>query len=93
MGLPSPKSRESTVSMDSPGSSSGGSINGDAPDTDVVKTVRIPHGHVDESEKQYKNNKKLKRGAGKMLSLFGSLRRKGSESSVTGESDVIKKVQ
>ena len=77
MGQPSLKSKESTVSEDSPGSSSGGSINGDArvaSDVDVVETVRIPHGHADGSEKQYKNNKKLKRGAGKMLSLFGSPR-------------------
>ena len=59
-------------------------------DADVVKTVWIPHGHMDESKKQYKNIKKLKR---KMLSLFGSPQRKGSESSVTGESDAIKKVR
>ena len=67
-------------------------MNGNAPDTNVVKMVRIPHGHMNESENQYKNNKKLKRGARKMLSLFGSPRRKGSESSMTGELDAIKKV-
>ena len=77
LGQPSLKSRESTASVGSPGSSSGGSTNGDAratSDADVVETVRIPHGHADESEKYHKNNKKLKRGAGKMLSLFGSPR-------------------
>jgi len=77
LGQPSLKSRESAVSVGSPGSSSGGSTNGDAraaSDADVVETVRIPHGHADESEKHHKNNKKLKRGAGKMLSLFGSPR-------------------
>jgi hypothetical protein len=77
LGQPSLKSRESTASVGSPGSSSGGSTNGDAraaSDADVVETVRIPHGHADESGKHHKNNKKLKRGAGKMLSLFGSPR-------------------
>lgn len=77
LGQPSLNSRESTVSVGSPGSSSGGSTNGDvraASDADVVETVRIPRGHADESEKHHKNNKKLKRGAGKMLSLFGSPR-------------------
>ena len=77
LGQPSLKSRESTASAGSPGSSSGGSTNGDTrpvSDADVVETIRIPHGHVDESGKHHKNNKKLKRGAGKMLSLFGSPR-------------------
>jgi hypothetical protein len=78
LGQPSLKSRESTASVGSPGSSSGGSTNGDAraaSDADVVETVRISRGHADESEKHHKNNnKKLKRGAGKMLSLFGSPR-------------------
>jgi hypothetical protein len=77
LGQPSLKLQESTVSVGSPGSSSGGSTNGDAraaSDADVVETVRIPRGHMDEGEKHHKNNKKLKRGAGKMLSLFGSPR-------------------
>ncbi len=78
LGQPSLKSKESTVSVGSPGSSSGGSTNGDAraaSDADVIETVRVPHGHADENEKQHhKNNKKLKRGAEKMLSLFGSPR-------------------
>jgi len=78
LGQPSLKSKESTVSVGSPGSSSGGSTNGDArvaSDADVVETVRVPHGHTDENEKHHhKNNKKLKRGAEKMLSLFGSPR-------------------
>ena len=76
----------------SPGSSSGGLINGNAHvvlDANVVETVQILHGHMDESKKQYKNIKKLKR---KMLLLFGSPWRKGSESSMIGESDAIKKV-
>ncbi|KAI0275351.1 hypothetical protein BC834DRAFT_852429 [Gloeopeniophorella convolvens] len=66
---PSLKSKESTVSVGSPGSSSDASTNGDARlDPDVIETVRAPP--VDEHEKQ--KNKKLKRGAEKMLSLFAS---------------------
>jgi hypothetical protein len=77
LGQPSLKSKESTVSVGSPGSSSGASTNGDprvASDADVIETVRVPHVHADENEKHHKNNKKLKRGAEKMLSLFGSPR-------------------
>jgi hypothetical protein len=79
LGQPSLKSKESTVSVGSPGSSSGGSTNGDsrgASDDDVIETVRLPNVHADESEKQHykNNNKKLKRGAEKILSLFGSPR-------------------
>ncbi|KAI0297577.1 hypothetical protein B0F90DRAFT_1811056 [Multifurca ochricompacta] len=73
LAQPSLKSKESAVSVGSPGSSSGASTNGDtraASDADVVETVRVPH--VEENDK-YKN-KKLKRGAEKMLSLFGSPR-------------------
>jgi hypothetical protein len=44
-----------------------------ASDADVIETVRVPV-HADEHEKHPKNNKKLKRGAEKMLSLFGSPR-------------------
>jgi hypothetical protein len=70
---PSLKSKESTVSVGSPGSSSDASTNGDTPaasDADAVETVRVPH--ADEHEKH--KNKKLKRGAEKMLSLFASPR-------------------
>ena len=78
LGQPSLKSKESTVSVGSPGSSSGASADGDAraaSDADVVETVRLSHVTVDENEKHHqKNNKKLKRGAEKMLSLFGSPR-------------------
>jgi len=78
LGQPSLKSKVSTVSVESPGSSSGASTNGDArvaSDADVIETVRVPHVHADENEKHHhKNNKKLKRGAEKMLSLFGSPR-------------------
>lgn len=77
LGQPSLKSKESTVSVGSPGSSSDASTNGDpraVSDADVIETVRVP-GHVEEHEKHHhKNNKKLKRGAEKMLSLFGSPR-------------------
>jgi hypothetical protein len=42
---------------------------------DVIEIVRVPYGLADESEKQHhKNDKKLKRGAEQMLSLFGSPR-------------------
>jgi serum/glucocorticoid-regulated kinase 2 len=78
LGQPSLRSKESTVSVGSPGSSSGGSTNGDAravSDIDVVETVRLSNMHVDEDEKHHhKSSKKPKRGAGKMLSLFGSPR-------------------
>jgi len=77
LGQPSLKSKESTVSVGSPGSSSDASTSGDAraaSDADVVETVRVPHTPADEQEKYHKNNKKLKRGAEKMLSLFGSPR-------------------
>lgn len=76
LGQPSLKSKESTVSVNSPGSSSDASTSGDpraASDADVIETVRVPV-HADEHEKHPKNNKKLKRGAEKMLSLFGSPR-------------------
>ncbi|KAH9988915.1 hypothetical protein BJV77DRAFT_1061334 [Russula vinacea] len=59
LGQPSLRSKESTVSVGSPGSSSGGSTNGDAravSDVDVVET------------------QEAEEGAGKMLSLFGSPR-------------------
>jgi hypothetical protein len=77
LGQPSLKSKESTVSVSSPGSSSDASTSGDAraaSDADVIETVRVPHVHTDEQEKHHKNNKKLKRGAEKMLSLFASPR-------------------
>jgi serum/glucocorticoid-regulated kinase 2 len=77
LGQPSLKSKESTVSVSSPGSSSDTSTSGDArgaSDADVIETVRISHVSTDEQEKQQKNNKKLKRGAEKMLSLFASPR-------------------
>ena len=76
LGQPSLKSKESSVSVNSPGSSSDTSTSGDpraASDADVIETVRVPV-HADEHEKHPKNNKKLKRGAEKMLSLFGSPR-------------------
>ena len=77
LGQPSLKSRESAVSVGSPGSSSDTSADGDvraASDADVIETVRLSQ-VMDENEKQHhKNNKKLKRGAEKMLSLFGSPR-------------------
>jgi len=76
LGQPSLRSKESTVSVNSPGSSSDASTSGDpraASDADVIETVRVPV-HADEHEKHPKNNKKLKRGAEKMLSLFGSPR-------------------
>ena len=73
LGQPSLKSKESAVSVNSPGSSSDTSTSGDpraASDADVIETVRVPV-HADEHEKHPKDNKKLKRGAEKMLSLFG----------------------
>jgi serum/glucocorticoid-regulated kinase 2 len=76
LGQPSLKSKESTVSVSSPGSSSDAS-SGDAraaSDADVIETVRISQVVTDEPEKHPKNNKKLKRGAEKMLSLFASPR-------------------
>ncbi|KAI0299851.1 hypothetical protein BC826DRAFT_993729 [Russula brevipes] len=75
LGQPSLKSKESTVSVGSPGSSSGASTNGDpraASDADVIETVRVPHVHTDEQEKHHKNNKKLK--SAKVFSLFASQR-------------------
>jgi serum/glucocorticoid-regulated kinase 2 len=77
LGQPSLKSKESTVSVSSPGSSSDTSTSGDAraaSDADVIETVRISQVVTDEQEKHQKNNKKLKRGAEKMLSLFASPR-------------------
>ena len=71
LGQPSLKSKESTVSVSSPGSSSDSSTSGDAraaSDADVVETVRVPQ------EKHHNNNKMLKKGAEKMLSLFASPR-------------------
>jgi len=62
------KSIESTVSVSSPGSSSDGSTSGDARAASDVETVRVPQ------EKHHNNNKKLKKGAEKMLSLFASPR-------------------
>ena len=77
LGQPSLRSKESAVSVGSPGSSSDTSADGDvraASDADVIETVRLSQ-VMDENEKQHhKNNKKLKRGAEKMLSLFGSPR-------------------
>jgi serum/glucocorticoid-regulated kinase 2 len=73
LAQPSLKSKESAVSVGSPGSSSDASTNGDTPaasDADAIETVRVPH--ADEHEKH--KNKKLKRGAEKMLSLFASPR-------------------
>jgi serum/glucocorticoid-regulated kinase 2 len=73
LAQPSLKSKESAASVGSPGSSSDASTNGDTPaasDADVVETVRVPQ--ADEQEKR--KNKKLKRGAEKMLSLFASPR-------------------
>jgi hypothetical protein len=72
LGQPSLKLKKSTVSIGIPGSSSDASTNGDAratSDGDVFETVRVPHVHADE-EKHHENNKKLKRGAEKMLSLL-----------------------
>ncbi|KAF8267389.1 hypothetical protein EI94DRAFT_1801728 [Lactarius quietus] len=84
LGQPSLKSRESAVSVGSPGSSSGASTNGEGrpvSDPDIIETVRAaPHVNavaaVEEHEKHHhknNNNKKLKRGAEKVLSLFSSL--------------------
>ena len=70
LGQPSLKSKESAVSVGSPGSSSGASTNGEGrptSDADVVETVRAPHAEEHEKHK----NKKLKRGAEKVFSLFG----------------------
>ncbi|KAI9434268.1 hypothetical protein BJY52DRAFT_1231244 [Lactarius psammicola] len=69
LAQPSLKSKESAVSVGSPGSSSGASTNGEgraASDPDIVETVRGPHAEEHEKHK----NKKLKRGAEKVLSLF-----------------------
>ncbi|KAI9429615.1 hypothetical protein BJY52DRAFT_1352429 [Lactarius psammicola] len=69
LAQPSLKSKESAVSVGSPGSSSGASTNGEgraASDPDIVETVRAPHAEEHEKHK----NKKLKRGAEKVLSLF-----------------------
>jgi serine/threonine protein kinase len=78
LGQPSLKSKDSTASVGSPDSSSGASTNGDAravSDVDVIETVRLSHVQADEDEKHHhKSSKKAKRGAGKMLSLFGSPR-------------------
>ncbi|KAI9444542.1 hypothetical protein H4582DRAFT_2108450 [Lactarius indigo] len=70
LAQPSLKSKESAVSVGSPGSSSGASTNGEgraASDPDIVETVRAPQ--AEEHDSKHKN-KKLKRGAEKMLSLF-----------------------
>ena len=71
LGQPSLKSKESTVSVSgSPGSSSGGSTNGEGrpvSDADIIETVRAPQ--ADQEHEKYRN-KKLKRGAEKVLSLF-----------------------
>ena len=79
LGQPSLKSKESTVSVGSPGSSRGASTNGDAraaSDVDVIETVRLSYVYADEDEeaKHHHKNNKLKRGTEKMLSLFGSPR-------------------
>ena len=69
LGQPSLKSKESAVSVGSPGSSSGASTNGEGrpvSDPDIIETVRAPQ--AEEHEKH--RNKKLKRGAEKVLSLF-----------------------
>ena len=64
--------------MSSPGLFSDASMSGDAwaaaaaSDADVIKAV-VPV-HADEREEHPKDNKKLKRGAEKMPSLFGSPR-------------------
>ena len=71
LGQPSLKSKESAVSVaGSPGSSSGGSTNGEGrpvSDADIIETVRAPQ--ADHEHEKYRN-KKLKRGAEKVLSLF-----------------------
>jgi serum/glucocorticoid-regulated kinase 2 len=70
LGQPSLKSKESAVSVGSPGSSSGASTNGEGrpvSDADIIETVRAPQ--ADQEHERYKN-KKLKRGAEKVLSLF-----------------------
>ncbi|KAH8987732.1 kinase-like protein [Lactarius hatsudake] len=70
LAQPSLRSKESAVSVGSPGSSSGASTNGEgraASDPDIVETVRAPQ--AEEHDLKHKN-KKLKRGAEKMLSLF-----------------------
>ncbi|KAH9058266.1 hypothetical protein EDB87DRAFT_1564166 [Lactarius vividus] len=70
LAQPSLKSKESAVSVGSPGSSSGASTNGEgraASDPDIVETVRAPQ--AEEHDLKHKN-KKLKRGAEKVLSLF-----------------------
>ncbi|KAH8993953.1 hypothetical protein EDB92DRAFT_1978112 [Lactarius akahatsu] len=70
LAQPSLRSKESAVSVGSPGSSSGASTNGEgraASDPDIVETVRAPQ--AEEHDSKHKN-KKLKRGAEKMLSLF-----------------------
>ncbi|KAH9041357.1 hypothetical protein EDB85DRAFT_1858091 [Lactarius pseudohatsudake] len=70
LAQPSLRSKESAVSVGSPGSSSGASTNGEgraASDPDIVETVRAPQ--AEEPDLKHKN-KKLKRGAEKMLSLF-----------------------
>ncbi|KAH9070725.1 hypothetical protein EDB83DRAFT_2221807 [Lactarius deliciosus] len=70
LAQPSLRSKESAVSVGSPGSSSGASTNGEgraASDPDIVETVRAPQ--AEEHDLKHRN-KKLKRGAEKMLSLF-----------------------
>jgi serum/glucocorticoid-regulated kinase 2 len=67
LGQPSLKSKESVVSVGSPGSSSDASEGRPVSDPDIVETVRAAP-HAEEHEKF--KNKKLKRGAEKVLSLF-----------------------
>jgi hypothetical protein len=78
LGEPSLKSKESNISVGGGArSSSNTSTRGYAPtasDPDIIETVRVPHLVADEQERYQKNNKKLKRGAEKMLSLFASPR-------------------
>lgn len=73
LGQPSLKSKESAVSVGSPGSSSGASTNGEGrpvSDADIVETVRAPHAQADQ-EREKRKNKKVKRGAAeKVFSLF-----------------------
>ncbi|KAH9024120.1 hypothetical protein EDB84DRAFT_1440777 [Lactarius hengduanensis] len=69
LAQPSLKSKESAVSVGSPGSLSGRSTNGEgraASDPDIVETVHAPQ--VEEHDLKHKN--KLKRGAEKVLSLI-----------------------
>ena len=65
LSQPSLKSKESAVSVGSPGSSSGGSTNRANPSR--MRMSWVPQ--ADEEHEEYKN-KKLKRGAEKVLELF-----------------------